>query len=276
MGSYINFTPEEINYIIEEFKTGSTLKELSIIYKVSAPTITRVLLENNVKTDYREEKAYEFLSSNKKELLYFWGFVLGDGSLTKQNYIVITIDQKDRKVLERFCDWFGYPHNRIKEYIRKRKNGKENTELQLSICNNLLPTYTDRYGIVNNKTYNPKLPDLTIDELKSFLLGLLDADGHILYDEPRISGTKIKKDNTISVVGDPVIMEWVIKCYRSLGFNGKVIHKKANKTGKSTRAVVSKKSDIIKLAQLLDLKDNYYFCFERKWKSIYNYLCDKL
>jgi hypothetical protein len=272
MRAKIQFTSKQIENIIKEFKNGNFLYNIGKIHNVSAPTIKRVLLENNVDMNFKEAKANQFLTTPSKELLYFWGFILGDGSLTKQNYLVITIDQKDRSILEQFCKWFDYPLNRIKKYARKRKNGEINIELQLSICNKLLPIYLDKYGIVPNKTYNPKIPTLTQQELSSFIIGLLDADGHIKYDEIRYSGKYLRKDNVISIVGNEIIVQWVMECYRQLGFNKTIYYNKANNIGLSKRASIFNKKDIIQLAKILDIENNYSFCLKRKWHNLYQAL----
>lgn len=258
--------------IIHKYENGKSQSEIAREYKVTPPTIRYHLLKRGIDLNYqynkRERKADKFFASNTNELLYFWGFVLGDGHIS-DSYMEISLDQKDLSTLEKFCDWLGYPRDKIKFYPRLRDGRPSNVEIYLCITNKSALKYAHRYGVVKNKTYFPTKPSLRNDEIAPFLLGLLDADGHIKYMEERKCGNYIRHDSTVSLVGNEVIVKWAVDCLHKLGYTGHMSFEQATKTGNSKRARTSRSDNVIELANLLNIKDNYKLCMKRKWKKIY-------
>jgi len=264
-------TDDDISNITLDIKKFIPLKNIAKKYNICYGTLKKILKSKNISLEIREESANWFLTKPSSELLYFWGFILGDGCLTKDNGLHISLDVKDKIILERFCDWLGYPKNRIKENLRIRKDRKKNKEITVTLClyNKNIINNATKYGIILNKTNFPILPNLSKEEIIPFLIGLIDADGHVKYQSTRISGKRIRKDNVISIVGNNLIMDWVISCFKILNFNSKIhcVHVRNSK-----RISIFKKEDVIKLSKILNIKENYKFALSRKWFSIYEYL----
>jgi len=212
-----------------------------------------------------------FFSEEKPETYYFWGFILGDGSLIthKQGhrYLSISLKETDRSVLERFCQWLNLSQQKIK----RGTNNYQTNYVRLEVYGNLFKQDFTKYGLVSNKTYQPIVPQLDGELVKPFILGLIDADGSVAWKKPLTNNKhphrKVQYEHSIQLVGHPLIMDWVIGQLRLLGFRGQINHQLVKNKWKRIR--IQRKLDIIELAQILNLTKYYHLCLERKWKDLY-------
>ena len=254
------------NKIITDYNNGSNTEELSKEYNVSRWSIKNILLKNNIKirsnVDMRIIYNENFFIKESDELYYFWGFVLGDGSLVsngKRKWITISLNIKDVEILQRFCKWLNLSENNIKYY-------RNNTVCRLNIYSKYFYKDLSQFGIVHRKTYNPVIPQIPNEYIKPFLLGLIDADGHISFNRG--------KPQEIDVVGHPIIMDWYEKQIRNIGYTGHIGYFYPKNIWKRIR--VRRKADVINLIKVLDIKNYYHILLKRKWSNIQNYLLGKI
>lgn len=249
------------NEIIDDYKSGTTATYLAKKYDISNWSIKNILIKNNIKirssSDLRIKYNDLFFENKSDELYYFWGFILGDGCLAtdkKRKWITISLNEKDIEILERFCDWLHIEYDNIKHY-------KYNV-CRLNIYSDAFKQDLLKFGIVSNKTYNPIIPNIEKEYIIPFLLGLLDADGHIDF--------KYGKSYNIDIVGNPVIMNWYNQQINLLGYNGDIKYFYPKKKWKRIR--VRRKNDVINLSKIFNIKKYYHLLLKRKWIDIFNYL----
>jgi len=259
---------EQIDEIIVEYTTIEVnLVDIARKYNVSNWIIKSVLKKNNIKIiphSFKNRIKYpyneKFFLSETEKSAYFFGFMLGDGCLyinKERNMYEFTIclSKKDKHVLEYFCDWTNRSYDAIKY---SNKINRVSLDFRgASLCKN---NDFKKWGFVPNKTYNPVIPTIIDPKiLKPFIIGLLDADGHISYGEKN-------NKNIIEFICNSIIVNWFVETIKNLGFRGKINYRYFK--GKCYSSVsITKKQDIIDLCKILNI-ENYDFIFDRKWNDI--------
>lgn len=246
--------------IINKYINGQSISSLSNEHNVSEWSIREVLLNKNIKTrspyDLRKNDFdYSFFEKETPELYYFMGFMLGDGSITSNDVesrynIRVGLHNKDISTIHLFCDWLSFNKDNI--YTPPNKSVKH-----LTINSSKFKNGFAKFGVVPNKTYEPIIPDILDSKyLSYFLIGLLDADGHVNFG----------KINVISLTCNTEIIHWYIKAIKHLGFNGKVSFKDTQ-SEVASRVNITRRDDVLQLAKLLKI-NKCDFCMYRKWKHI--------
>lgn len=245
---------------VKLYSQGMSLKQVSKELKIGATTVKNyVLLSGSSLRDQRlcQNKVYfnkEFFNIKDERLAYFWGFFLGDGSVSNNNginRIKIAVHKKDIGILNQFCEWLSVDVCNVKQY----KNYAEFYLRDKMFSSKLM----NHWGAVSNKTYDPCCPVIKNKQLlKSFLIGLIDADGTVYF--------KDKKRYNISMVGNQTIMKWFIKSILYLGYSGDIKHY-THYSDVWSRVFINKKQDVIDLARILQV-DECNFLLDRKWCDI--------
>lgn len=112
-----------------------------------------------------------FENIDNEEKAYWLGFLSGDGAITGENKIRLSLGIKDKKHLKKFkkaVKWTG------KDYFHQDTNA-------LEVYFNSLRMVTDlaRYYVTSRKTYTIKFPDIPKSLERHFIRGKFDADGCI-------------------------------------------------------------------------------------------------
>ena len=254
--------------LISDYLNGVRMNELEIKYDSNIKTIKKFLTLNFVekrtkpnppKSIYYNEK---FFTKESPELYYFWGFMLGDGCLQgRSRSLTIALDKSDICILEMFCQWLNISYSNIHFY----RNGQI---VRLNIYSNYLKNDLSKFGIVPSKTKNPVIPSIPPQYLKPYILGLLDADGHIALNKPLKTG---KKYFEVSIVGNKTIVDWYYQCLHQFGYvgNSEIIDP-PNKIWK--RVKIRGKQDVMSLVKLFDIEMYYDLVLKRKWHDVYDYI----
>lgn len=128
--------------------------------------------EVGVKSKIKRKRkgSLDFLDSININSAYWWGFIIGDGHLTKKGELIIQLNKKDKYHLDKLANLLNTKTRIRKDSVFLRIQSKSFGEKWLKIFN-----------IVTPKTYTP--PNLSIFYTKQLLLpffiGLIDADGCI-------------------------------------------------------------------------------------------------
>lgn len=246
--------------LIDNYRINSTktIKSISKETGISTLTISKLFNSRHVEINNRNRKwnfNEDFFKLENWKLAYFWGFCLGDGCLyrsKKTSRIQITLHEKDKIILETFCDWLDMS----KEAIYKIP--KKNT-VSLIISSEIFKGDFSRFGIIPNKTYNPITPaeDFSLAFLKPFIVGLVDADGTIR--------TNKGKYRRFGLTCNKKVINWFIKSIRRLGFNEEIkLEMPQNKIW--GKALIYKHKHVEKLISLISPAK--YFNLSRKWNQI--------
>jgi hypothetical protein len=197
--------------------------------------------------------------------MYFYGFSLGDGCITKNSrgtkYIyTLTLKYIDDCIMKNICKWIDLPETNIKYY-----NNRKTKVARLVLSGDIWQRDWSDFGLVPRKTHNPSILNVPNEFIKPFLIGFIDADGSIAFEKLRKGN---RKENSIQLVGHPKNMDWIIDQFRKLGFNGNINSQMVK--GKWKRIRIQRKNDVIELGKILEIDKYYSIALERKWKTLYD------
>lgn len=126
----------------------------------------------------KEGKLEKLLDLTNSESCYWLGFLMADGHFSKQGRLKLKVAKKDEDHLLRFLSFLGLTYHIHKDkeavvlYIKDRKT---------------LPLLKEKFGVTNNKTYNPCDISLLCESKEvfmPFLLGFIDGDGWVIMNGP--------------------------------------------------------------------------------------------
>lgn len=153
-----------------------------------------------------------FCEINNAEKAYWLGFLMADGSISKDNYTCrLILAQKDEKHLSRFGDIFGLTVKNGERHDSRTKNIYHYSSIIIS--NKYLVSQLISLGMTNNKTYRLNLdvfenvPDIF---KRDFIRGYFDGDG-------TARGNKIEfvscSEKFLRLLGDYIVNELCIDKY---------------------------------------------------------------
>lgn len=174
--------------MIKELQQGKSLRQIGREYGISPSSIHSVAKKYNLKSNWSKKNELRrsddrFNRVECKEVAYIIGFLLGDGSVVKDDYVNVSQCVGDKDVVEWMADYLG---------IEPRYNYKFDKESKIfpKISINCKINYITKYlgtGLKPSRHY-PIVPK----EFEPYLLrGLFEADGYIMggarYDRPNRS-----------------------------------------------------------------------------------------
>lgn len=192
LGIYHNrkFEPD-LNEFIENYNK-LTMCELMDLYNVSKKTLYKFLDENNIPRkneikrkelelrDKKKKEKEEYYSNIKHDYFeiidhpqkaYYLGLLSSDGNINKKRHLVtITLQEEDDYILD----------NLYKELNINRKVTKEKGKYsRFQFSSGKMCLDLEKYGIIENKTWNMLIKNIPKEYYYSFLLGYFDGDGSI-------------------------------------------------------------------------------------------------
>lgn len=164
------------NEVIERYQNGQSIYSISLSLNTYTSKIKKIIEKNKIKKiSYSKrcnlnlkENYFEHIDSNEKA--YWLGWMITDGCVSKGNCISLSIQNRDRYILEKLEKDLGL-ENKIKPFNKKY--------VRFSFCCKKMVEDLSKYGIVKNKTFTVNLPDIDEQFLPSLLRGCLDGDGGI-------------------------------------------------------------------------------------------------
>lgn len=207
--------------ILESYKNGVSIMDISSKYNTSMSVIRKLLKRNGIEIRYCGRKYSQddnYLDKiNTHEKAYFLGFFYGDGyHNAKRNEMSISIISKDRIILDYFKKQIKITRP-LRIYKPYSVNQQEQTCLSFSskqISQKLLS-----FGCGQQKTKELNFPDyIPKNLLNSFILGLFDADGSITINK---SGS-----SQFSICGTYEICQGVASFFQEYGINTRLYQHK--------------------------------------------------
>ena len=251
---YDKWTDEENERLKEAWETYS-MEEL--LNAFPGRTYQKIQLHANwlgyhSKTDRKRKCDLSFLNieSLTKDSLYWWGFIMADGHLSKDGALVISLKDTDRKHLEKIANHLSITLKDDKKgLVTLRGNDKHKIE-----------SWREKLCMENTaKTYFP--PNLSIFEKDFiyFFIGFIDGDGCIWMSRNYPS---LKIELHSSWIGNLTFFSNILK----EKYDIKSVKAKLSKKGTAVLSI-GKREDIIKISDYA--KDVEYM--DRKWSKIFNY-----
>jgi len=157
----INYSKKSKNELMSELKLSwSYIQKLAHLFDIK-----REFNESNKSFDLKR------LLDGSNESLYWIGFILADGHISKSNTIQINLHKKDYQHLNRLITYLDSKTNiLIKENIVRCVL----TDVPSVLC------LKKMFNWSSNKTKNPvEIPNLNDNQLFSLIIGFIDGDGSI-------------------------------------------------------------------------------------------------
>lgn len=198
---------QELNKIINDYKSGTSLRTMSKKYKISRGTLSKILKENNIEIrdntinsrKYSHDENY-FENIDNEHKAYWFGFICADGfieSKRKQNSqkVGITLNSIDREHLIKFKKDINAT-NPIKDYVG---SGYNPTGKFSKIILTSQKTVDDlkKHGCIENKSLKLKFPEIKEEYIRHFIRGYFDGDGSL----NKTKGYKGKTEYSIQFIG---------------------------------------------------------------------------
>ena len=182
-----------INQLIKDYDIGKTITKISLTYKISRPTVRKILKDygvynkRKIKPNFRKYSCNEnyFTKIDCQNKAYLLGFIAAYGYIQKNNKrLTIELHIKDISHLENFIKDIKSNHPIRKKTIKNHYI--KNTSLKkdyyyhciIQIWSPLLVQNIIKYDITNNKSlilnFPIKIPEQYISD---FMLGYFDGDG---------------------------------------------------------------------------------------------------
>lgn len=161
-------------FIIQEYETGKTTKDIAISLGTYNTTIRRILKRNNVKLRTNSEiqnivKTNPFLKPGAN---YWLGWLASDGCLTN-GAIVLELQERDNSILEEYIKFIGYPLNINTSYSKKFNKYLKRVAFR----------HAETYQYLINLGITPRKSNtlhVNMDIDFDFLRGVFEGDGNII------------------------------------------------------------------------------------------------
>jgi len=193
MSHKILFSREQSDLLYEAYSSGTSLRDLSSIFRISRPVIKEKIVEMGleIRPAYIQRRRhscdYEFFRKIDTETKAYWlGFIVADGSIGKETKnLAIGLAIRDLDHLFKFKEHLNatQPIWTSKKACRIAISGLEMMR-DLSV-----------YGVVPNKTFTAHVPSgIPSHLMRHFWRGMVDGDGSLYY-------TKKSRQWSLGLVG---------------------------------------------------------------------------
>ena len=257
-------TPKVIRSIIVDYTENKiAIHKLTKQYKLSEPTISKILHNNGTKVGLPTAKIKwnfdnTFFFKKNKITAYWAGFLMADGNFHKvknsnRKKLNLTIAIKDVDHLHQYCNDLNVSTDVI-QYVNKEKTQDTcGVTLSLRHIKNIDSTLS-RWGIVERKTYNFVEPKIPLSLLPHYIRGWIDGDGCIIS----------KGSQKLKLVGNKEAMQWCLEKLKEIGFTNNIQYRANEKDAYGVIYICGRKN-IAKITKLLQVKNNRRLA--RKWKD---------
>lgn len=196
------FMHKNENKVIELYLNNKIMgiKVIAKELQMCPKTVKKILIRNNIKIKpnsfvYRRYNVNDdFLDKLNKEQAYFIGWIASDGSVHKNNEIVLRLQDRDKDVIEKIKQLLNFEGPiRFDKIAGKERNGiiARRNSYGISIANEKLANSLRSMKFNENKSYNLSFPDfLKLDLIPHYLRSFIEGDGSIIY---------VKKANNLYV-----------------------------------------------------------------------------
>lgn len=248
-----------------------TIKDLCNKYNLSAPTVTKILDEYNVKRYTKQQICsiglYEdvFKNIDTEEKAYLLGFFLADGcvfynkcNINAAPRIIFGLQQKDSYIVERF-------HKLLNTSNSLRIDNRNNQPFISCVVSSFkLVNDLHFYGLDNPKFLRP-LPIIRYDLVHHLIRGFFDGDGSFNY---RLAHPERKICNSYrgraTFITYEIIKEDILRIFNYIGINNVYIER-VNSEVFLEMVNIRRKEDILKLYNFM-YQDATIFLTRKKEK----------
>lgn len=186
-GEKQKFSDSEVLCIIADYDNGESANKIALKMGTTADIIIKILKRNNISIRSRHESQFQYCVNeyyfdeiNTYEKAYACGLLWSDGCNKRDRDIIsITLQESDKHILEIINKSMNstYPLHFIDNSKKKCKN-----TYTLEIKSKHMSERLEELGMTAHKSLSLEFPKWIDKNLySSFLLGMLDGDGHIAH-----------------------------------------------------------------------------------------------
>ena len=169
--------------LVEYYKQKPiTISQISKIFKISIPTVYKILKEYNIEI-YKRHQIYNdglienyFENIDSPNKAYLLGLLITDGCVftPKQGTprIMLQLSKKDKDMVDAFKEEHKAP--------RKITIGKRDNSSSISITSRKMALDLSKYGVIPHKTFCTIFPDIDKRFYPDFIRGVFDGDGSLV------------------------------------------------------------------------------------------------
>lgn len=167
--------------LVKYLSNGLSAKDIENITGIEK---TKILYDikkyelNSLNKYYKPKYVEDFFHKiDSKEKAYMLGFLLGDGSISKENKLSCTVTIEDREILDKFSNWTGA---KIREDFRKIPSKKVFPHVEMKIGNSKL--MKDINMLFGGKLKEERHIPIISKKYEHYLVqGFFDAEGCITF-----------------------------------------------------------------------------------------------
>lgn len=162
--------------VIKRYKNNESIWSICNSMNLYQSKVNKIINECNIErisTSKRlnpnlNETYFENIDTTDKA--YWLGWLITDGCISKGNTISISLQMRDKYILEQFENDLGLD-NKIKVFNKKY--------CRFSFCCKKMVEDLSKYGIIKDKTFTVNIPDIDEKLLLHLLRGCFEGDGGI-------------------------------------------------------------------------------------------------
>jgi len=176
----------DINKIINDYKSGLSIRKISKNTKLTRYRITKILTDNNIKIISNIEKLRKYDINEKyfdnidnEHKAYTLGFLCADGyNNEKKNIVKLSLKEDDIDILEKIREPIC-PTKPLR-YSEYKNSNSTKPQWSFVIDNGHISRKLSSFGVIQAKTFKLQFPNFLDDSLlKHFIRGYFDGDGCI-------------------------------------------------------------------------------------------------
>ena len=198
---------EKLNY------DGMPLKEISLKYGVSKPTITKLFKLNNKKMNIRcnrlniDSDIFKKIDSSDK--CYLLGIICSDGSIDKDGY-GFQVSSKDLEIPKYVKEILKSNHKICKISSHDKRTNKIYIRHTIHFCSKEICSDLKKMGIYNDKSFTCNMPQIPDRYFWDFFRGLFDGDGCVTGKNGKLK---------LSIIASSKIMEKIKEKFNIFGIS---------------------------------------------------------
>jgi hypothetical protein len=188
---------QEVKDICELYTSGMNTPEIAKKYHVCPETINRFLRLDNIEIrlqgesirihKFKDEHFFDCIDTEAKA--YFLGLLYTDGcnyikikNNNHINFIMISLQERDKHILDTFCDYIFGNNNILLKRITKKDYNRQDQYCLRIVSRHMSETLLS-YGMEPRKSFTMEMPTCIPSHLfRHFVRGMWDGDGSIFYN----------------------------------------------------------------------------------------------
>lgn len=186
-------------------KSNVGVTKIARYFNTNQQFIHRILKRNDIlirkPNEYRKYTLNEnyFNKTLTEEQAYWLGFIMADGCISRGRSLMIRINERDLTHLKKIQKTLS-SNSKIRYERDKIVN--------FTVHSRTLCTDLAQYGIVDNKTFTTKIPDIPKYLIRHFIRGLFDGDGSLsINNKKRTAHFTIAASNILATQIQDVMVD---------------------------------------------------------------------